>query len=362
MKKFTNLFFSKFLLIITLIPKIVLFKEKMLVLGIESTCDETACAVVRNGKEILSNVVASQIDLHQEYGGVVPELACRRHIDLIMPVIDQALSQANVQLLEIDLIAVAHGPGLIGALLIGLNTAKALSLALGKPFIGVNHVEAHLYASLMSQKKPVEFPSLGVVLSGGHTILVVMKECGGYELIGQTVDDAIGEAFDKAAKMLGLPYPGGPQIEKLALKGDKLSHSFKAGHVKANPLDFSFSGLKTALLYAIRKIDHLTDQDKSDLAASFQHAALSDVVKKTIHAANKHNLRTLVFGGGVTNNQNLRHLFEKESNGAYQLLWPSLGLSLDNAAMIAGLGYHRFLKKGSGDTMDLEPLTRIPFK
>ena len=337
----------------------------MLVLGIETTCDETACAVVRDGKVILSNVVSSQIDLHNEYGGVVPELACRRHIDLIMPVIDQALTQAHVLLQEIDLIAVAHGPGLIGALLIGLSTAKALSLALGKPFIGVNHVEAHLYAALMSRQSAVSYPCLGVVLSGGHTALVLMRELGTYELIGQTVDDAIGEAFDKVAKLLGLPYPGGPPIEKLALAGDKHRYPFKAGQVKGSPLDFSFSGLKTAVLYKIKEMtaegQSLAQQERADLAASFQRAALEDVVKKTVAAAQKLDIHALVFGGGVTNNQTLRHLFETEWLGKSQLSWPSAGLSLDNAAMIAGLGYHQFLRRGEGDVMELEPLARIPF-
>lgn len=258
----------------------------MLVLGIESTCDETACAIVRDGQDILANVVASQIDLHDEYGGVVPELACRRHIDLMIPVIEQALEQAKISLDDIDLIAVAHGPGLIGALLIGLNTAKALSFALQKPFIGVNHVEAHLYAALMSNPQTVEFPCLGVVLSGGHTALVLINQIGEYELIGQTVDDAVGEAFDKVAKMLDLPYPGGPQIEQLARLGNPQRHSFKAGQVKGHPLDFSFSGLKTAVLYTIRGPKGqgsdivLTDADKTDIAASFQQAALEDIVKK----------------------------------------------------------------------------------
>ncbi len=210
----------------------------MLALGIESTCDETACAIVQDGRSILSNIIASQIDLHKEYGGVVPELACRRHIDLMMPVIDQALTQAKMTLAHIDLIAVAHGPGLIGALLIGLNTAKALAWALQKPFIGVNHIEAHLYAALMSYEKEIHFPCLGVVASGGHTAIVLIQELGVYQLLGQTVDDAIGEAFDKVAKMLDLPYPGGPQIEKLALYGDPYRYPFKAGRVKGHPLDF----------------------------------------------------------------------------------------------------------------------------
>jgi N6-L-threonylcarbamoyladenine synthase len=340
----------------------------MLVLGIESTCDETACAVVRSGRTILSNIVASQIDLHQEYGGVVPELACRRHIDLMMPVIDQALSQAQVTLNDIDLIAVAYGPGLIGALLIGLSTAKALALALQKPFIGINHIEAHLYAALMSHEEAIQFPCLGVVLSGGHTAIVFIKELGKYELIGQTVDDAIGEAFDKVAKLLGLPYPGGPQIERLALSGNAHRYAFKAGQVKEHPLDFSFSGLKTAVLYTLKgKHPHdaqffpFSEQEQYDLAASFQHAALEDIVKKTLIAAEKFNTQTIILGGGVTNNQYLRQLLAQGSQGKHCLIWPSFGLSLDNAAMIAGLGYFRYQIQGKGDNMDLEPLVRIPF-
>lgn len=339
----------------------------MRVLGIETTCDETACAVVQDGRDILSNVVASQIDLHQQYGGVVPELACRRHIDLILPVIDQALQEAGLDLQDIDLIATAHGPGLIGALLIGLNTAKALALALHKPFVGVNHVEAHLYAALMSQPDPVSFPCLGVILSGGHTTLLLMKEIGIYQLIGQTVDDAIGEAFDKAAKLLGLPYPGGPPIEKLAQEGDSQAYPLKAGQVKGHPFSFSFSGLKTALLYTLRGKQGkesplpLTEQEKKNLAASFQRAAFEDVIQKTLTAAHQYGVGSILFGGGVTNNQTLRQLFAQEDRGQHQLIWPSFGLSLDNAAMIAGLGYHQYQRQGKSDPFDLDPLTRIPF-
>ena len=341
----------------------------MLTLGIESTCDETACAIMRGGRTILSNVVASQIDLHKEYGGVVPELACRRHVDLMMAVIDQALCEAKVTLSEIDLIAVAHGPGLIGALLIGLNTAKTLALALDKPLIGVNHVEAHLYAALMSHEREVSFPCLGVVISGGHSAIVLMKGFRHYELVGQTVDDAIGEAFDKVAKLLGLPYPGGPQIERLALTGNPHRYSFKGGQVKGKPLYFSFSGLKTAVLYAIKS--HLSDenegvralsfQDKCDIAASFQRAALDDIIKKTLAAADDFQTETILFGGGVTNNQMLRKCFVEANTQQRALLWPSIGLSLDNAAMIAGLGFCRYQERGKGDSLDLEPLTRIPF-
>jgi len=339
----------------------------MLVLGIESTCDETASAVVNNGTTILSNIISSQIELHQKYGGVVPELACRRHVDVIIPVIDEALKEANKQLSDIDLIAVAYGPGLIGALLIGLNTAKALSLALNKPFIGINHTEAHLYAAIMSYPHPVTFPCIGAVLSGGHTSLVLIKEIGQYELISQTVDDAVGEAFDKVAKMLDLPYPGGPQIEELAKKGDAKRFNFKSGFVKGHPLDFSFSGLKTAVLYALKgqniqneNIVVISEELKQDISASFQQAALTDIVHKALAAATKYQCKTLIFGGGVTNNRRLRTLFD-EARQEFTYIWPSMELTLDNAAMIAGLAYHQFIRKGHGDSLDLEPLARIPF-
>lgn len=340
----------------------------MITLGIESTCDETGCSIVRNGKEILSNVISSQIDLHKEYGGVVPELACRRHIDVIIPVLDESLKQANVSLEEIDLIAVAHGPGLIGALLIGLNAAKALAFTLNKPFIGVNHIKAHLYAAIMSQSVSVDFPCLGVVLSGGHTAIVLMHDLSRYQLIGQTVDDAIGEAFDKTAKILGLPYPGGPQIEKLAQQGNPQAFPFKGGHVKGRPLDFSFSGLKTAVLYAVKgqngkvnETEDLSNEMKADLAASFQQAALTDVLRKVSFAAKQYGVHHVIFGGGVTNNKKLRWLFE-QSAPELTCLWPKAGLDLDNAAMIAGLGHMQFIQQGmQGDSLDLQPLTRIHF-
>jgi N6-L-threonylcarbamoyladenine synthase len=331
----------------------------MLVLGLESTCDETACALVQNGRQILSNIISSQIDLHAEYGGVVPELACRRHVDVMIPVIHEALTKANKTLNDIDLIAVAQGPGLIGALLIGLNSAKALSIALQKPFVGVNHIEAHLYAALMSHADKVTFPCLGVVLSGGHTTLVLMRDIGNYEHIGHTVDDAVGEAFDKVAKILGLPYPGGPQIEALALKGDRFRFAFKPGKVKGRPLDFSFSGLKTAVFYAVRDAE-LSASDKCDIAASFQNAALTDVVQKTLLAAQQYNCKTLVFGGGVTNNRHLRGMF-LEAGANLQQLWPADGLSLDNAAMIAGLGYEVYKRQGHGHCLSTEAFTRSSF-
>ena len=329
----------------------------MRVLGLESTCDETACAIVQDGKEILSNIISSQIDLHNTFGGVVPELACRRHIEVIIPIIKQALAEASLSLNQIDLFAVSQGPGLVGALLIGINAAKALSLATQKPIIGINHVEAHLYAALMSVDK-VEFPCLGVVLSGGHTSLIYMENAVNYQHVAFTVDDAIGEAFDKVAKLLHLPYPGGPEIERLALEGDIHRYKLKAGFVKEQPHNFSFSGLKTAVLYAMQN-QELSHSDQCNLAASFQHAAFTDVIAKTIAMANQRGCKTLVFGGGVTNNKKLREMFAIAASSFIQI-WPAPGLSLDNAAMIAGLGYARYLEKGA-DSLHFDVYTHLSF-
>ncbi len=336
----------------------------MLVLGIESTCDETGFAVVRNGSEILSNVVASQGDLHTSYGGVIPELASRRHLDVCEPLLHQALLQAAVSMREIDLIAVAHGPGLVGALLVGINFAKGLAWSHEKPFIGVNHVEAHLFSSLMSHSPPL--PSLGVVLSGGHTALLFVRGLGEYELIGQTQDDAIGEAFDKVAKMLDLPYPGGPEIEKLAREGNPLRYPLKAGTIKGRPYDFSFSGLKTAALYLIRGQNGqknsplmISEEDKKDVAASFQHVAFSHLVEKISLSAKEWGCQSVILGGGVVHNQYMRTLLEKKSS--LPIYYPPAGLCLDNGAMIAGLGYHVFKREGiSPWTLEAKP--RIPFK
>ena len=336
----------------------------MIVLGIESTCDETACAVVEKGKKILSNVIASQTELHARYGGVFPELACRKHFDIMIPIIDRALQEAGISAAEIDLISVAHGPGLIGALLLGVNTAKSLSLAWNKPFVGVNHVEAHLYAAIMGCETP-EFPALGVVISGGHTFLVKIHRIGHYAMIGHTVDDAIGEAFDKVGVLLGLPYPGGPEIEKLAQEGDPKKYPFKSGVVKGKPWHFSFSGLKTNVLYTVKGQDcdkkapnQIPDEDKPHIAASFQEAALKDIANKALAAVTEFDCKMIFLGGGVTHNQRLRELFQASKVPVH---WPLPGLSLDNAAMIAGLGYHLFLQKNcQGDPLDLEPQPRIP--
>lgn len=329
----------------------------MIVLGIESTCDETGAAVVKDGKTILSNVLASSADLHEKYGGVFPEIACRRHIEVLLPVIDEAIQRAHITPEEIDLIAVAKGPGLVGALLIGMNGAKGLSIAWNKPFIGINHVEAHLYASMMELEK-IPKPALGVVLSGGHTLLLKIADVGDYEPLGTTVDDAIGEAFDKVATLLGLPYPGGPPLEQLAKMGDPSRFSFSAGKVKRNPLDFSFSGLKTAVLYAVKGLGSLVPSQKSDLAASFQETALQDIANKARLASRAFSCQAIFLGGGVCNNLRLRAIFA-ETFPSLPVYWPPFGLSIDNAAMIAGLGAKKFF--GLSDPLDLDVQTRIPF-
>lgn len=331
----------------------------MITLGIETTCDEMAASVVRDGVEILSNVIASQSSYHRRFGGVYPEMAARKHVDMLIPTIEEALAEADVTEEEIDLIAVAKGPGLIGSLMIGLNAAKALALAWNKPFIGVNHVEAHLYAAMMSHHSFV-FPAIGVVVSGGHTFLVKILSVGQYEMIGSTVDDAVGEAFDKVATLLDLPYPGGPEIERLAKGGNGHKYPYKAGVVKGRPWDFSFSGLKTNVLYTVKGQNGdrkgktlISDQEKQDVAASFQEAALSDIAKKALSAFREFGAKAIYVGGGVSNNEYLRELLSGEA----PVFWPSKGLSLDNGAMIAGLGYH--LYKGKSDPLSLEVSVRI---
>ncbi len=337
----------------------------MIVLGIESSCDETACAIVRDGRQVLANVISSQTDLHEIYGGVFPELACRRHLDVLIPVMKEALRTAALSSSQIDLVAAAKGPGLIGALLIGLNAAKSLSYAWNVPFIGVNHVEAHLYAAMMPLDTP-PFPALGVVVSGGHTFIVKIEEIGTYQMIGTTQDDAVGEAFDKVGTLLGLPYPGGPKIEALAKTGNPTRFPFRAGKIKNNPWDFSFSGLKTNVLYTMKGPNSgknspliISEQEKADIAASFQETALRDVVGKAIEAAKNYGCQAIYCGGGVSNNQRLIALFI-ELSCPQPVYYPPPQLTLDNAAMIAGLGFHQFKKNRQGDTLGLAPMTRIP--
>jgi N6-L-threonylcarbamoyladenine synthase len=334
----------------------------MIILGIETSCDETAIAIVQEGHLILANCLASQVELHALYGGVVPELASRGHAEAIFPLIEQALNQAGLQLEQIDAIAATYTPGLLGALLIGLNVAKSLSLTLKKPFIGVHHIEAHMYAAWMSQsqlnQKRFElansFPALGLVISGGHTLLCQINQLGSYQLLSHTLDDAMGEAFDKVAVMLGCPYPGGPWIEQLAKSGDPNAYPFKAGLSKTHPWHFSFSGLKTQVLHAIwgsnlakmshsKEVADLSNEVKANLAASFQQAMIKDLLYKANYFSDQIQAQSLWIGGGVSANETLRLNFQ---NFLIPVLWPTKLLSVDNAAMIAGLAYHQLLKAG----------------
>lgn len=324
----------------------------MLVLGIESTCDETGAAVVENGRKILSNVIASSADLHAKYGGVFPELASRRHLEAIGPVVKKSLIDAAIEPKEIDLIAVAYGPGLVGSLLVGIEFAKGLSIAWQKPIVQVHHIEAHLYAAMMEVELPLQLPALGLVVSGGHTLLVKILDVGSYEIIGSTIDDAAGEAFDKVGSMLNLPYPGGPLLEKMAEKGDSKKVLLTAGVVKNNPYNFSFSGLKTAALYALKK-----GVKMEDLAASFQETILLDLVKKAKKAALSFEAKAIFFGGGVCNNKRLKELFKE--NFTLPLYFPSPTLTLDNGAMIAALGFEKYKACGPS-ALSFGPRARIP--
>jgi N6-L-threonylcarbamoyladenine synthase len=337
----------------------------MRVLGIETTCDETACAVVEDGKKILSSVVSSSIDLHAPYQGVVPELACRRHVEMFIPVLEQALSEASISLDDLDVVAVAQGPGLVGALLVGLNAAKALALAAERPFVGVNHVEAHLYASMMGRLHEIQWPAVGLVVSGGHTVLCLVEGIGRYRLLGSTMDDAIGEAFDKVSVLLGTGYPGGPQIERLARQGSLNRFQLTPGRVKGQPLDFSFSGLKTAVLYAAKGQNArgpllLDDQEKADLAAAFQEVAFTDLCHKVQLAIEKTGAKSILVGGGVSCNLRLRELLHSVA-GELPIFWPGPGLSTDNAAMIAGLGYHIYRRQQCGSPFELEASPQLPW-
>jgi N6-L-threonylcarbamoyladenine synthase len=316
--------------------------ENTLVLGIETSCDETAAALVLGGYDIASSVVSSQIDLHAAFGGVVPEIASRAHLDLLNPVIARAIVEAGVDERRIDAVACTVGPGLIGALLVGVSAAKALALAWDVPFVGVNHLEAHLYAALLEDPS-TELPIVVLLVSGGHTMLVEMTAPGEYRLLGQTIDDAAGEAFDKVARFLGLGYPGGPEIEKVARRGDPAAIAFPRA-MRDDGLDFSFSGLKTAVLYHVRK--H-ADADVADVAASFQEAVVDVLVHKARRAAAEVGARGIALGGGVAANGRLREamLDACAADGLHGYV-PSPAMCTDNAAMIAAAGWHRLRLDG----------------
>jgi len=321
--------------------------ENTLVLGIETSCDETAAALVLGGTDIASSVVSSQIDLHVPFGGVVPEVASRAHVELLNPVIARAIVEAGVDDRRIDAVACTVGPGLIGALLVGVSAAKALALAWGVPFVGVNHLEAHLYAALLDEaaagREPVEFPIVVLLVSGGHTMLVEMRGPGDYRLLGQTIDDAAGEAFDKVARFLGLGYPGGPAIEQAARDGDPEAIRFPRA-MRDQGLDFSFSGLKTSVMNYVRKHP---DVDTVDVAASFQEAVVDVLVEKARRAAADVGATGIALGGGVAANGVLRAaLSAGAAADERRAFLPSREMCTDNAAMIAAAGWHRLRLDG----------------
>jgi N6-L-threonylcarbamoyladenine synthase len=350
----------------------------MLILGLESSCDETAASVVEDGWRVRSNVVASQHALHEAYGGVVPEIASRAHVERLMPTIDQALHTAGVQLAQIDAIAVGNRPGLIGALLIGVSAAKALAWSLGKPVVGVDHVEAHLHAAALDDPEAAgrDLPALGLVVSGGHTSLYLVGRDGrgvpSLQRLGRTIDDAVGEAYDKAAAMLDLGHPGGPKIDALAALGDDHAYDLPISRLGPGSLDFSFSGLKTALLYAIRgtpsrdgrferDAGQLTEQQRRDLAASFQRAAVRALLLKTERALERlrqddQPLASIIVGGGVSANTRLRReMTELGQRRGLPVRLPKMAYCMDNAAMIAGLAHAR-LALGESDGLTLRAI------
>jgi N6-L-threonylcarbamoyladenine synthase len=331
-----------------------LFSESTVILGIESSCDETAAAVVMGGNDVLSSVVATQIDLHARYGGVVPEIASRAHVEAMNVVIRQAVSQSGVPIERIDAVAATVGPGLIGALLVGVAAAKSVALVLDKPFIGVNHLEAHLYAALLDDPH-VEFPMLVVLVSGGNTLFVEMRGHGDFSVIGQTIDDAAGEAFDKVARFLDLGHPGGPAIDRIALTGNANAIDFPRAMLH-DGLDVSFSGLKTSVINYVRKNPTVST---ADVAASFQYAVVDVLAAKARKAAQQIGAKTVALGGGVAANSLLRSTMTSVcAESGWRLVLPSMGMCTDNAAMIASAGWYRLVADGPS-SMDMGAMPNL---
>lgn len=335
--------------------------EDITILGIETSCDETSAAVVRNGREILSNIVSSQVDLHSKYGGVVPEIASRKHVETILPVVDKALSDAGAGLEELDAVAVTYGPGLAGALLVGVSAAKAMAYALGIPLIGINHIEGHLSTGYL-QDPGLEPPFICLVASGGHSNIVNVKDYGHYEILGRSRDDAAGEAFDKVARTLGMGYPGGPLVDKAASRGNPEAVNFPRVYFNDGSLDFSFSGLKTSVLNYIRDMEEKGEKwHPDDVAASFQRAVVDVLVNNTISACERTGAKTVTLAGGVAANSELRKRLrnEAEARGINTVL-PELFLCTDNAAMIACAACYRY-RKGERSGLDLNAVPGLKF-
>ncbi len=333
-------------------------EKDIFILGIESSCDETAAAVVKNGREVMSNIISSQIVIHRKFGGVVPEIASRKHIENIMPVIDEALSKANLTLQDIDAVAVTYGPGLVGALLVGLSAAKALAWAADKPLLGVNHLEGHVFANFLTDYT-LEPPFLALVVSGGHTALLKVLDYNKFELLGQTRDDAAGEAFDKIARVMGLPYPGGPEIEKLAADGDHTAINFPIPKLDGR-FDFSFSGLKSAVInYLHNQQQSGRESSYADVAAAFQHTAVEALVRKAVAAMESTGYKKIVLAGGVSANKTLQRELAAAMEGiGAELVHPTPILCTDNAVMIACRGYFLY-KDGFCSNLDLNAVPSL---
>ena len=320
--------------------------ENMNILAIESSCDETAAAVVQDGRKVLSNIISSQIEIHKLYGGVVPEIASRKHIEKVIQVVDEALKEASLTMDEIDAVAVTYGPGLVGALLVGVSAAKSIAFAHNKPLIGVHHIEGHISANYIENEE-LEPPFLCLVVSGGHTNLVIVKDYGEYEVLGKTRDDAAGEAFDKVARAIGLGYPGGPKIQKISEEGNKDAIAFPRAKVADNPFDFSFSGLKSSVLNYINSCEMKGEEiNKADIAASFQEAVVDVLVSHTIEGAKQLGFKKIAMAGGVASNIALREeMKEACERRGFMFYHPSPILCTDNAAMIGAAAYYDY-KKG----------------
>lgn len=337
----------------------VLMEQDILVLAIESSCDETAAAVVKNGRVVLSNIISSQIELHKLYGGVVPEIASRKHIEKIDQVIEEALVEAGVTLEDIDVIGVTYGPGLVGALLVGVAEAKAISYAAKKPLVGIHHIEGHVSANYI-ENPLLEPPFLCLIVSGGHTHIVLVDDYGKYRIIGKTRDDAAGEAYDKVARAIGLGYPGGPKIDKLAKEGNKEAIVFPRAKIEGAPYDFSFSGIKSAVLNYINnsKMKDI-EVNRADIAASFQEAVVDVLVTKTINAARGYEMKKIAIAGGVASNTALRHAMEEACKlNNIELFYPSPILCTDNAAMIGAAAYYEYLA-GTRHGLDLNAVPNL---
>ena len=332
-----------------------------LILGIESSCDETAASVVKNGRTVLSNVISSQIEIHKLYGGVVPEIASRNHIERINQVIQEALDEANVTLDDIDAIGVTYGPGLVGALLVGVAEAKAIAYARNLPLVGVHHIEGHVSANYI-EHPDLEPPFLCAIVSGGHTHLVIVNDYGQFEILGRTRDDAAGEAFDKIARVLGLGYPGGPLIDKLAKEGNPEAVKFPRVRMDKNSLDFSFSGVKTAVINYLHKLEQNGEEyNKADIAASFQNAVTDVLCEHTIEAAIKKNSKIIALAGGVASNSALREKMTSEAKKrGIDVVYPEPVLCTDNAVMIACAGYYEYLDNNFADmTLNAVPSLQL---